>query len=73
MNNSTQTLPVIRLAGLHLDTLGHYFAALGILRLSAREWPTIKGCWRDGVFCLVGGPDNFAELESFLLEVGSKK
>lgn len=72
MNNSTQTLPVIRLAGLHLDTLGHYFASLGLLRLSACEWPTIKGCWRDGVFCLVGGPDNFVELESFLLEVGSK-
>ncbi len=73
MNNSTQILPVIRLAGLHLDTLGHYFAALGILRLSAREWPTIKGCWRDGVFCLVGGPDNFAELEGFLLEVGENE
>ena len=70
MNNLTPTLPVIRLAGLHLDTLGHYFAALGVLRLSARKWPTVKGCWRGGVFCLVGGAQNFAELKTFLLGIG---
>lgn len=71
MNMNSHTLTVIRLAGLHLDTLGHYFAALGLLRLSARKWPTIKGCWRDGVFCLVGGPHNFAELETFLQQIGA--
>lgn len=68
---NTHTLTVIRLAGLHLDTLGHYFAALGLLRLSAREWPMVKGCWRDGVFCLVGGPQNFPELVDFLLDIGA--
>ncbi|MDR1281286.1 MAG: hypothetical protein LBK99_10760 [Opitutaceae bacterium] len=64
-------LQVISLSGLHLDTLGHYFAALGLLRLAARQWPTIKGCWRDGVFHLVGGPKDFSELEIFLIDVGA--
>lgn len=65
------SLPVLRLDGMHLDTLGHYFAALGLLRLSARQWPSVKGCWRDGVFCLVGGPVDLSELEAFLLDIGS--
>jgi CRISPR-associated protein Csx17 len=72
MNNIIiKTLSVIRLAGLHLDTLGHYFAALGLLRLAAREWPAVKGCWRNGIFHIVGGPQNLAELESFVLNVGA--
>lgn len=71
MNTHARPLPVIRLAGLHLDTLGHYFAALGLLRLAAREWPNVKCCWRDGVFCLVGGPQSFSELEALLLKIGS--
>jgi CRISPR-associated protein Csx17 len=71
MTQRIQSLPVIRLDGLHLDTLGHYFAALGLLRLAARQWPSVKGCWRDGVFCLVGGPADFSELETYLLDVGA--
>jgi len=67
---NTQTLSVVALPGLHLDTLGHYFAALGLLRLTARQWPSVKGCWRDGVFHLIGGPKDFAELESVLLDIG---
>lgn len=68
---SHSPLSVVKLPGLHLDALGHYFAALGLLRLTARKWTTVKGCWRDGVFCLVGGPQNFAELEAFALDVGA--
>jgi CRISPR-associated protein Csx17 len=71
MTHATPPLSVIRLAGLHLDTLGHYFAALGLLRTSARQWYSVKGCWREGVFHLVGGPQNFTELETFLLDIGS--
>jgi CRISPR-associated protein Csx17 len=67
---NTQALSVVPLPGLHLDTLGHYFAALGLLRLTARQWPSVKGCWRDGVFHLVGGPKDFAELEFHLLGIG---
>lgn len=68
----SSNLPVVPLPGLHLDTLGHYFAALGLLRLAARQWPAVKGCWRDGVFHLVGGPADFFELETFLLDIGEK-
>jgi CRISPR-associated protein Csx17 len=63
-------LQVISLSGLHLDTLGHYFAALGLLRLAARQWTSVKGCWRDGVFHLVGGPKDFSEFANFLIDVG---
>jgi len=72
MTQPVPSLPVLRLAGLHLDTLGNYFAALGLLRLAAHRWPAVKGCWRDGVFCLIGGPDNISELEAFVLSVGEK-
>jgi CRISPR-associated protein Csx17 len=68
---NTMALPVLPLAGLHLDTLGHYFAALGLLRLAARQWPTVKGCWRDGVFHLVGGPKDLSELETFMFNIGA--
>lgn len=68
---NTQPLSVVPLAGLHLDTLGHYFSALGLLRLSARQWPSVKCCWRDGVFHLVGGPKDSAELESVVLDIGA--
>jgi CRISPR-associated protein Csx17 len=71
MNIHSKPLTVIRLAGLHLDTLGHYLAALGLLRLSARKWPAVKCCWRGGIFCLIGGPKNFTELEVFLLDIGA--
>jgi CRISPR-associated protein Csx17 len=68
---NTTALSVVPLAGLHLDTLGHYFAALGLLRLIARQWPSVKGCWRNGIFHLVGGPKDFSEVESFVLGVGA--
>lgn len=68
---SHSPLSIVKLPGLHLDTLGHYFAALGLLRLTTRKWTTIKGCWRDGIFCLVGGPQYFAELETFIFDVGA--
>jgi len=68
---NTTALSVLPFAGLHLDTLGHYLAALGLLRLAARKWPSAKGCWRDGVFHLVGGPKDFPELETFLLGIGA--
>jgi CRISPR-associated protein Csx17 len=68
---NTMALPVLPLGGLHLDTLGHYFAALGLLRLAARQWPTVKGCWRDGVFHLVGGPKDLSELETFMFNIGA--
>lgn len=54
---SAQTLKAISLPGLTLDTLGLYFAALGLLRLLSRKWPQVRGCWRQGVFTVGGGPE----------------
>lgn len=65
-----RTLPAIPLPGLTLDTLGLYFAALGLLRLLGREWPQVRGCWRNGVFTVVGGPASITELVDHGFEVG---
>jgi CRISPR-associated protein Csx17 len=61
---------VIALPGLHLDTLGHYFAALGILRLLARKWPAVRGCWRNGGSVLADGPRTFDEVVDYLEGIG---
>jgi len=60
------TLPAIRLPGLNLDSLGNYLAALGLLCLAERKWPTVRGCWKDESFILVGGPSTMEELEVLL-------
>lgn len=64
-----QTLKAVPLPGLTLDTLGLYFAALGLLRLLSRKWPQLRGCWRQGVFTVVGGPETLNELADFLFEI----
>lgn len=64
-----QTLKAIPLPGLTLDTLGLYFAALGLLRLLSRKWPQVRGCWRQGVFTVVGGPEVLDEIAVFLFEI----
>lgn len=64
-------LKAIPLPGLTLDTLGLYFAALGLLRLLSRKWPQVRGCWRNGVFTVILGPESSEELEAFVFEVGS--
>lgn len=52
-----QKMNAIPLPGLTLDTLGLYFAALGLLRLLSRRWPQVRGCWRNGVFTVIAGPE----------------
>ena len=63
---AAKTLSAIRLPGLNLDSLGNYFAALGLLCLAGRKWPTVRGCWKDESFVLVGGPSALGELEALL-------
>ena len=46
-------LNVIRLPGLNTDCLGNYLAALGVLAVTAKRWPQIRGCWIDGTFVLL--------------------
>lgn len=60
----------ITLPGLHLDTLGHYFAALGLLRVAARKWPAARGCWRNAGFTLIDAANSFDELVDYLQGVG---
>lgn len=67
-----KTLKAITLPGLTLDTLGLYFAALGLLRLLSRRWPQVRGCWRNGVFTVIGGPESSGELEDFVFEIGQE-
>lgn len=70
MNTTSQKLSVVPLPGLTLDTLGLYLASLGLLRILSRKWPSIRGCWRNGCFTVVGVPISSEQLEEFLYEVG---
>jgi len=45
------------LAGLRPEVLGNYLASLGLLRILARRWPTLRIAWRNRVLHVVGEPD----------------
>lgn len=66
MSSSPARLSAVPLPGLRPDSLGNYLASLGLLRLLARKWPSVRIAWRDHVLYVVGGPasrdDLFAEL-----------
>lgn len=66
------SLPVVPLKGLNADSLGAYLAALGLFSVAARRWPSVRACWRNAGFCLVGGPIALDEIVEFLSEVGEK-
>lgn len=71
MNEHRSPLPVVSIAGLHLDSLGHYLAALGTLEIAARQWPTVRGAFAKDGFCLVGGPKTRDELVDLALQLAS--
>lgn len=73
MSPSPPTLAVVSLPGLHPDSLGNYLASLGLLRLLARKWPTVRIAWRDHVLHMVGGPANLDDLLDELGLVAEKK
>ena len=66
------SLPVVPLNGLRADSLGGYLASLGLLSLAARRWPSVRACWRNTRFCVVGGPMAMDELVEFLNKTGEK-
>ncbi len=68
-----RSVSVVPLPGLHLDALGHYLAALGLLRLAARKWTVVRGCWRNGGFLLVDGPRSFDEVVEYLASIGDAR
>ena len=57
MTSNTAVLPIIRLPGLQPEVLGNYLASLGLLRLLARKWPSVRIAWREGVLHVVGKLD----------------
>lgn len=62
-------LPVLTLPGLSPDSLGHYLASLGLLRVLSRKWPSTRIAWRDEVLQVVGGPPTLDELLDELVRV----
>lgn len=69
MSADPVVLPAVRCGGLHLDSLGHYLAALGLLGIATREWPQVRGAWREEAFWLVGGPKDIGSLTTAVAEV----
>jgi CRISPR-associated protein Csx17 len=68
-STASASLPVVFLRGLRADVLGGYMAAVGLLRVASREWPSVRSAWRDGAFVLVGGPARIDELIDRLVGV----
>ncbi|GAB4243116.1 MAG: hypothetical protein Kow00109_18900 [Acidobacteriota bacterium] len=71
MGNRSQPLPVIPLPGLRLEVLGNYLASLGLLRLLARRWTSVRIAWREGVLHVVGGPKDLDELLDALVNIAA--
>lgn len=65
-------LPVVAVPGLASDSLGNYLASLGLLRLLARKWPSVRIAWRDEILQTVGGPARLDELLDELISVAER-
>ena len=65
----TPQLRVLRFDGLHPDTLGHYFAALGLLGAVGQQWAEVRGCWRDRRFLLLHESLTEQQVKDYLLDV----
>lgn len=66
-------LPALALPGLSPDSLGHYLASLGLLRVLSRRWPSTRIAWRDEVLQVVGGPTSLDELLDELVRVAASQ
>lgn len=66
-------LPSISLPGLRPESLGHYLATLGLLRVAAQCWPQVRLAWRDETVHLVGGPANLDDLLQCLIQAAAGK
>ena len=73
MTAERRGLPAIPIAGLSPDSLGNYLASLGLLRLLARKWPSVRMAWRDDVLHVIGGPPALDALLEELVIVASKR
>jgi CRISPR-associated protein Csx17 len=66
-------LPVVAVPGLTPDSLGNYLASLGLVRVAARRWPSVRLAWHDIEPCLVGGPMSLEDLLDTLSAVAADK
>lgn len=73
MSSSAARLPALSLPGLRPDGLGNYLASLGLLRLLARKWPSVRIAWPNHVLHVVGGPVNLGALLDELMVVAEQK
>jgi CRISPR-associated protein Csx17 len=71
--DSSGRLPALGMPGLPPDSPGNYLASLGLLRLLARKWPSVRIGWRDGILHVVGGPTQMGELLDALADVAAKR
>ncbi len=65
-------LPAIALPGLRPDSLGNYLASLGMLRLLARKWSSVRIAWRDEALHVVGGAATLDDILFELCELAAK-
>jgi CRISPR-associated protein Csx17 len=74
MANEQMVLPVVAVPGLRADSLGDYFASLGLLRALARSrWPGVRVAWNNGMFQMVGGPSRLEDVLEAVCEIASKR
>ncbi len=64
----TPQLRILRFEGIHADSLGHYFSALGLLAAVAQHRPDVRGCWRDRRFLLLHESLTRQQVTDYLLE-----
>ncbi len=64
----TTDLRVLRFDGLHPDTLGHYFAAVGLLAAVGQHWPDVRGCWRNRRLVLLHESLTEEQVKGYLLD-----
>lgn len=60
-------LSAISFAGITPDTLGGYLCGLGLLSACAQLAPSVRGCWRDSGFSLIGNQLAEEVLAQYLL------
>jgi CRISPR-associated protein Csx17 len=70
--NANPTLSVVSIPGLRPTSLGTYLAALGLLKILSRQWPSVRMAWHDSVLQIVGGPSDFDTLMEALMEVAGR-
>lgn len=73
MGAEQQVLRAIAIPGLSPDSLGNYLASLGLLRLSARKWPSVRMAWHDDVLHVLGGPPTIGDLLDELVLVATNR